>query len=185
MLARLNPTGTSWFALPLTGDVVARLKRQMRQSEAVRETGGTFDSQYFFTHLSPSSTAALSQADGMRRRNGQNELHMEHLVMGLFLKEHGPAHELFGASGIESERKLREVLDEATDLDLPQPGTYELPDLTALPPVSTHVQEALVHAQAAVRGKESTQIRSRHLLYGCRGHLGSDEESGGSEESVG
>ena len=50
-----------------------------------------FEPRDFFARLSPSSIAAFNHADGMRLGNGQDKLHMEHLVMGLYLKENGPA----------------------------------------------------------------------------------------------
>ncbi len=164
ILARANPDGTNWYALPVTTASVERLRdpaRQLERSGYIER----FEPRDFFARLSPSSIAAFNHADGMRLGNGQDKLHMEHLVMGLYLKENGPAQALFTAASIGSERDLRKILNGATDLHLP--GLYTPSELTALPPISRHVQEALEHAQRIARRTEPTRVRSRHLLSGA------------------
>lgn len=170
VLALTPAGGKIWHALPLSPDMIQGWRQQqpLRKSPPAPAGAGTpeYRAQDFFKALSPSSRQALEHADGMRNRKQQDRIHMEHLVMGLYLKEDGPAERLFRSSGIPSSRELRKVLSDAVELDLPEPADYELRPLTELPPVSSHVEAAFREAQAIAQGRGSKQIQSRHLLYG-------------------
>ena len=122
------------------------------------------DPSGFFDRLSSSSRTALAHADGMRRWNNQDRIHMEHLVMGLFRKVGGPTERLLGGVGMD-ERALRDALAAAVELRLPAIGEYKPELLTELPPLSPHVRAALIAARGIADGRGS-QIQSRHLLYG-------------------
>ena len=119
-----------------------------------------------FSDLSVSSQRALSYADAMRRKTDQSQVHMEHLVMGLFVKQDGPAERLFRAQGLDSEHRLREVLLTAAEVRLPEITVDEAEELTEAPPLSRHVREAFEHARAIAERMTSVQVQSRHVLYG-------------------
>lgn len=119
-----------------------------------------------FTDLSVSSRRALRYANAMRRKTDQSQVHMEHLVMGLFVKQDGPADRLFRTKGIGNEQALREVLLTAAEVRLPEVSVDEAEDVTEWPPLSSHVQKAFEHARAIAERMASVQVQSRHVLYG-------------------
>jgi hypothetical protein len=166
IIARASRDGAVWYALAITRALLAGLEAPAASSEAAAQRA-PFDARRFLRGLSPSSSTAIRQADGMRRWSNQARIHMEHLVMGLFLKTDGPTDRLFSAHGIGSHEALREVLATGAEVRLPNPGEYQVKDeLRELPPVSVHVQEALEHSQAVADRVGSDQVQSRHLLYG-------------------
>ncbi len=171
VLARTPAESREWYALPLDAETIMHL-RQRHAARKTRETVETaaapdFPAHDFFGTLSPSSRRALQHADGMRRVHEQDRIHMEHLVMGLYLKQDGPAERLFQGSGIGDAAELKKVLSQAVELDIPRPDEYELTALTELPPVSKHVEAALRAARTTSLAGGSSQIQSRHLLHGA------------------
>ncbi|HEY7027316.1 MAG TPA: P-loop NTPase fold protein [Gemmatimonadales bacterium] len=141
---------------------------QQSKAAAPRTSGSErpFDPVTFFRRLSPSSRGALGVADGMKS-TPSDRVHMEQLIMGLFLKQDGPAEKLFKEAGIDNEDELRTVLGESVEAALPRQGSYTPTELTELPGMSGHAQIAIEAAQAIADEKKSVQIQSRHLLYGA------------------
>lgn len=133
-------------------------ERQAAKKRLDPEEGELFD------RLSPSSREAVSRADGIRLALGQDRIHMEHLVFGLFEKEGGPTQRILREAEID-ERKLRELIDTATGMTIPV--DYKPAELTALPPVSRHVQDALIAAYKAAGPDLSEPVRSHQLLFGA------------------
>jgi len=115
-----------------------------------------------FARLSPSSRSALERANGMRGALGQDRVHMEHLVGGLFEKPDGPTQRLLRKANID-EPKLLQIVESAVGTALP---VYSTIALAALPPLSPHVEEAIREAVRRADDSGSKLIRSRHLLYG-------------------
>jgi hypothetical protein len=109
----------------------------------------------------------LLHADGLRKWSKQERIHMEHLIVGLFLKDKGPAERVFRNAGIEDLGALTRVLAGAVDLALLEPNGYKLGTMTRLPKLSRHVEAAFRAAMAAADARRSTRIQSRHLLYGA------------------
>jgi KAP family P-loop domain len=130
--------------------------------EEEEEEEEILDKEALFRRLSPSSHEALNQADGIRSVLGQGEVHMEHLIAGLLKKKGGPTERLLGGAAIDLTNFSKIV-----ETDLPEEGSYTPSPLTALPPLSKHVERALVAAHVAAGSQESDPIRSRHLLYGA------------------
>lgn len=120
-----------------------------------------------FARLSDSAKRALAEADALRRKTGQDRIHMEHLLLGLYEKNPGPMRASMPES-LDASR-FHGILQEVTDLPLPTPGgRYSSGMLSALPKVSGHVRDAVVAARdEAGRSDPNGPIRSRHLVKGA------------------
>ncbi|PRY47838.1 ClpA/ClpB-like protein [Geodermatophilus tzadiensis] len=114
--------------------------------------------------LSPSSQAALAYADGLRRVLNQREVHMEHLIEGLYQKEDGPTRRLLERHGIDRDR-LREIIAKAVEVSLPE--DVQPTELTGLPPMSRHTAQAVERAFDLAREGVDGWVRTRHLLAGA------------------
>jgi TPR repeat protein len=143
---------------------LARLAEQAGDLDQARNSAQQW-AQQLFDRLSRSSARAMAYADGLRSALNRDEVHMEHLILGLYQKEEGPTRRLLDHAGV-GQAGLMEALDEAAPTSWPSgevvPGT-----LRSLPPVSPHVTEALDHAARLAESVGSAFIRSRHLLYGA------------------
>jgi KAP-like P-loop domain-containing protein len=124
------------------------------------------DAAAFFGQLSPSSRTALGVAAALHQQTGQDRVHMEHLILGLYAKKDGPTEHLVTAAKMTAE-DLRSAIREAVEVDLPPLPATPPPTLTSLPPSSDHVRDAFVAARNIARVKRSPQVQSRHLLYGA------------------
>ncbi|HET7040267.1 MAG TPA: P-loop NTPase fold protein, partial [Gemmatimonadales bacterium] len=170
--------GREWYALPLTPDGLAGLRARREDAaqnanvaqqvtQQATSKGGeprSFEAHDLLGRLSPSSRTALAHAAAMR--GDQDEIHMEHLVAGLFLKRDGPAERLFRRHGIADLAALRAALSEAVEHQLPETFPDRPPDLDDLPRLSGHATAALREAQTVADRNGAAQIQSRHLLYG-------------------
>ncbi len=126
-----------------------------------------FDSIAFIKRLSGSSSNAMAHAVGMRVAQRQSEIHMEHLIGGLFQKERGPTCLEFLRVGLEQDQ-LAELIKAEVGTALPPPGSYHPILITDEPlSLSAHVKEALVAATALANLTGSESIRSRHLIRGA------------------
>jgi hypothetical protein len=117
-----------------------------------------------YERLSPSSRQALGQAEGIRTARGRPEVHMEDLLLGLHQKNPGPTRNALADAGID-DRALRDVILDSVEAEMPE--TWTPVELTALPPVSSHVRRALDGADRSARDDGSRSVRSRHLLAGA------------------
>ena len=113
--------------------------------------------------MSRSSLRALAYADGLRINLSQNEVHSEHLVLGLAADPDSNAQRLLAGVGIDP-AWLESVLVGVT-------GTALRPDFTpgqfaTLPPVSRHVSDALDNAVQIAGDVGSDQVDATHLLKG-------------------
>ncbi|HYM78803.1 MAG TPA: P-loop NTPase fold protein [Candidatus Dormibacteraeota bacterium] len=115
-----------------------------------------------FSRLSVSSRAVLGRAEAIRIWGHQDKIHMEQLIAGLFDKEGGPTQRLFESVKIDRSSLVR-VIRETVGTGIP--AVYQATELTSLPRVSGHVQDAL--SAAATVAAAPGLIRSRHLLYGA------------------
>jgi hypothetical protein len=113
-----------------------------------------------FQWLSASSSTAIQVADAMRRALNQPKLHMEHLIAGLYAKPGGPTHTSLRAAGVD-DAKLHEIIKAATKIDLPT--SYSVVELTAMPPLSKHSEQAI---EAARRITTDGIVHSRDLFAG-------------------
>jgi len=154
-------------ANPAKQDIPNAVKQSRAESASrTSRSERLFDPVAFFRRLSPSSRSALGVADGMKS-GPSDRVHMEQLIMGLFLKQDGPAEKLFKEAGINNEDELRAVLGESVEVSLPRQGSYTPTELTELPTMSSHAQIAIEAAQGIADEKKSAQVQSRHLLYGA------------------
>ncbi len=130
------------------------------------ETRTLLDTPEFFARLSPAARFALRRADQLRLTTSQQEIHMEHLLAGLFAMANGPAEEVLGRAGIDR-AKLYELVRGSVGVTLPTGTLPPLDDLTGVPPRSKHVHAALMAAERAAGVGGYRQIQSRHLLAGA------------------
>ncbi len=126
-----------------------------------------FDSVAFLKRLSGSSLTALAHANGMRLVPQLPKMHMEHLIAGLFQKDGGPTRREFQRVGIDQDQLAELVVTEVGTV-LPLASGYTPIFMTdELPPLSEHVEQALIAAAALAEANGSQSIRSRHLIRGA------------------
>ncbi|MDQ2935941.1 MAG: P-loop NTPase fold protein [Acidobacteriota bacterium] len=172
IMAPVDLVTPHWRAVPLAEMMKSPQWQQIAElipsvtGSQQRERTAEFDSAAFLKRLSSSSRTALEHANGIRSAQGQEKIHMEHLIAGLFQKENGPTHREFRRAGIDDE-KLAQIAAEEVGIVLPTKGTYTPASVTELPPLSTHVYQALVSAAELADAKKSKLIRSRHLIRGA------------------
>jgi len=113
-----------------------------------------------FARLRASSRNVFERAEGMRRGSRQRELHMEHLIAGLFKSW----ETFFRKAGIDEPVLLGLVRSKAkTEIvrDARPVG------IDKLPPMSKHVRQALQAAVTWADQRGAKSIWSTHLLYGA------------------
>ena len=114
-----------------------------------------------FSRLDASSRKAIGRADALRQAMSKGEIHMEHLVLGLFGDEGGYPRQVFSESNVnESELFELVALGEAP------PTHYEPSRPTRMPPLSSHARRALDGANA-VAGTDGRLMDPRDLLEGA------------------
>ncbi|HKX31411.1 MAG TPA: hypothetical protein VJ302_27240, partial [Blastocatellia bacterium] len=118
-----------WRAIPVSSLL------ESQKTELVYET-------WLYQRLSVSSRRALSHADGIRRALGLEEVRMEHLIAGSFEKKSGAMRRVLTGQGIDGNR-LNQMLAEISQRDFPAQGQYTATNLSALPPISPQVRQAL------------------------------------------
>lgn len=116
--------------------------------------------------LGGAARAALALADAFRLASRQSQVHMEHLLAGLYEFAPGPLRKAVADAGL-SDQGFKDLLVEAsrgrlTDVDSPSPST-----LAGLPKLSRHVVDALVEARQIAAGQQSDVISDRHLVAGA------------------
>ena len=138
-LADLDDNARAALGAPLIGAIHAELGLPHPEEPDSEAPAGTGDLP--FSRLSPSSVRALSYANALRDAEAQSAMHMEHLLLGLYEKDPGPARRVLGGAGIDRSRLLG-ILHETVDFSSGWP-TIDPQPLSSLPPLSTHVRQAL------------------------------------------
>jgi hypothetical protein len=124
-------------------------------------TSGTeFDDATIFARLRASSRNVLERAEGMRRGSRQRELHMEHLIAGLFRSW----ETFFRKVGID-EPVLLDLIRSTTKTEIVRDSRPV--GIDKLPPMSKHVRQALEAAVTWADKRGAKSIWSTHLLYGA------------------
>jgi hypothetical protein len=100
--------------------------------------------------FSPTAVTALEYAEGLRRRLGLGEVHMEHLVEGLF--QEGVGRRELQKAGLTHDAFLTIVFDVAHTAFPPNVRPYRL---RAMPPLSEHAGRAVENALTARRRARS------------------------------
>jgi hypothetical protein len=145
-----------------------------------------------FDQLGKSAVTALEYAEGLRKRLGLGEVHMEHLVEGLFQEGVG-RRELLKA-GVDHAQLTAIVADVAHTTFPPNVRPY---GLTAMPPLSQHAARAVDNALGARRrGRSVTSAAlwngvlavqgcsmTKALLERGVGRRSADEPRGSPEET--
>lgn len=180
IVARTNPEGDEWYAIPtaemlkseawkVITDETQTVSGEERSSSGDTEQpeqSDELDAAALFRRLSPSSMTALRHADGIRRALGQDKIHMEHFIAGLFQKRSGPTRKALSEAGIDRKR-LSEIIKEVVGTSIPAEGDYSLSPFTEIPPLSKHVRYALIAAVNIAEEAQSKSVRSRHLFSGA------------------
>jgi Cdc6-like AAA superfamily ATPase len=118
--------------------------------------------------LSTSSRRALEVANRFRVARRRRDIHMEHLLVGLFQKPRGPTHTAFARANIDSVTLARTLGTSGFDAPAPEEldGDGGWPATDEPLRFSRHVADALEQAASGARRRGSELIRSRHLLEG-------------------
>jgi hypothetical protein len=119
-----------------------------------------FDDAMIFARFRASSRNVLERAEGIRRGSRQREIHMEHLIAGLFRSWAG----FFRKAGID-EPILLELIRSKAKAQIAQDARPR--GLDKLPPMSKHVRQALEAAVRRADQRGAKSIWSTHLLYGA------------------
>jgi hypothetical protein len=126
------------------------------------ESDGNDELAAIFARLNATARESLGAAEGIRRSTGAGELHMEHLLAGLYQID-APAQYAIEAAVI-TEDEFFAILQSASGERLPAPGDHEIVSLDRLPPITTHVRDALLNAS---RKAGLDEVRGRDLFYGA------------------
>lgn len=119
-----------------------------------------------FARLSPSGRAAFGAAMGLAEGSGATEVHMEHLLAGLFATSSGPVRTAVQAADLDGPAYL-EALARGAGVTLPDPEPYKDRIATRLPGLSAHVQQALRAAIDLAASNEPGAVQARHLFAGA------------------
>ena len=155
---------------PAKGDPPAPVQSSNDVAEAgdsASETESTTDVLgQIFSRLDESALEALGNAEALRRALAIDKIHMEQLLNGLYHESSGLARKAIEAAGV-TEAEFQSILNNASSSDVPDVKRNEVVALDALPPLSTHVREAL-DAAASLADKETPpEIQSRHVFAGA------------------
>jgi hypothetical protein len=126
------------------------------------ESDGNDELAAIFARLNATARKSLGAAEGIRRSTGAGEVHMEHLLAGLYQID-APAQYAVEAAVI-TEDEFFAILRSASDSSLLAPGDHEIVSLDGLPPITTHVRDALLNAS---RKAGLDEVRGRDLFYGA------------------
>lgn len=129
------------------------------------EPDSDIDLAALFKRLSKASRRALEHAEGIQSKMGRGKVHTEQLIAGLYQKKDGELRSLMRTANVD-EKDLFGILDKQARRKLPRLPEYEPVSLSALPPLSQHVEEGLINAHKAADEDKSEAINNWHLLYG-------------------
>ncbi len=139
-------------------------RKTVPEIEPEEENRGPETEMPAITELSISSRSALGHADGMRKTQGLDRIHMEHLVFGLYKAKRGLTFTLFEEREIK-EDVLVDILNK--EVAFRAPIEYERVPVESMPKTSEHVSDAIKAAEKYRRRKSSGFLQSRDLLYGA------------------
>ncbi len=113
--------------------------------------------------LSPSSQHALSIANGFRLSRNRPDIHMEHLLVGLYQVRGGPTQSAFERAGVSLQQLVQRLDEHGFDA----PSIPELEPVSiarSAPDFSRHAADVLSSGADFASRAGSETIRSRHLL---------------------
>lgn len=124
----------------------------------------TQEADELFKQLSPSSRAALAVAEAARDQLNDEGIEIAHLLYGLYQKDTGPTRRTFNAAEIDNNNLLAVLGLDRLD---PNAAGGKTRELSGMPRLAHHAQQALVNANHIRSQRRDDQIRSRHLLAGA------------------
>jgi hypothetical protein len=117
--------------------------------------------------LSPPAREALGNAERVRIGAGSGQIHMEHLLLGLYRTADGPANRLISEAKI-SEEELLEILERAAKQHLPvAPEDVETAKSVETPTLSRHARAAMIGGAQTADAMRSELIQTGHLFFGA------------------
>jgi hypothetical protein len=177
-----------WFALPVKSIAASPLgaaiwppETRTAGTEATQPPSQTaagtqhppdFDQADFLARLGSAARDSLARAEGLRTALGQDRLHIDHLILGLYGRPDSPMRRLAREAGIQGLKGLLDLLSpwnaqlssSADRVDL-TPGILPIP-FDSLPTLSAHVQRAIAFAWNHVRSSGVRTLGRRHLTDG-------------------
>ncbi len=118
-----------------------------------------------FSRLTKSAKEALGYADALRKKRSLREVHVEHLLQGLYYaKKHGPTRTTFENLSISPDQLQKRLA--ASDLDSHPLLSKKPAAADGLPAFSEHARTALELAQEVADAGGAAKLKSRHLLAG-------------------
>jgi hypothetical protein len=141
------------------------MRREDIPSGSEEKLPTTPGSEAWFGRLSASAMLALERANGIRLALQWKEVHVRHLVAGLFAEPDGPTRGLFSRARV-GETELRAIFQSTARMNLLSESEYKTKSLTAPPPCSDKVEQAFENALRRSYVLQSDVILHRHLLYG-------------------
>ena len=104
--------------------------------------------------LDDDARAALAAADAVRAATSQPEVHMEHLLAGLYRQDPGPLRQATVAAGV-SETAFRTILNDTAKASVPGDADLHIAPLDRQPRLSGHSRQALLAARG-LAGRRGT-----------------------------
>jgi hypothetical protein len=163
-LARLGiaapavPASTSSFGAR-SADVATRTGRARTESHQPEDVPG-------WGEFEDVAKAALGAADAVRAATSQAEIHMEHLLAGLYRQDPGPLRQVIASAGM-SEAAFRTILESSPQGPLPEAAHVQVKPLDRLPRLSSHARRALVAARSVAAQRGTATIETRHMAAGA------------------
>jgi hypothetical protein len=124
LLAKEGAILDEWLALPLKSIAASALGAAVWpasttdsrtasgpiESDSVSKATASFDEADFISRLSAAARVSLGQAEGLRTALGEERLHVEHLILGLYGRTDSPMRRQARAAGILDLNSLLELL---------------------------------------------------------------------------
>jgi KAP family P-loop domain len=139
------------------------------QASAERAPGGPsrvpVSPSLSFERMTPGARRSLTRAERFARLGPDGQVHMEHLIAGLYQWAEGRTRSALTEAGVSSTR-LAEILG-LPESDLAPVSNDVVEPIDHMPELSTHVAQAFTNATRAptLLGTRDL-IRARHLFYG-------------------
>jgi hypothetical protein len=163
---KFNPSVGGWLLVPamtILADVLRPVSTDQLSTPPNDQARGTsIDVPSLFIHFDLSARRAMMHAFAVA---GEREIHIEHLVLGLYENPEGSTRRILNARNV-SEELLRDRLTNATKQKFFSPEEYQATPLTEMPPLSDHTRQAVEIAARTAMSQGERDIRTRHLLFG-------------------